>query len=94
MLTKLNEEIKNIKVLFLLQGFRVSISMGLVISTTLIVVLGNYWKRRKYSRESAPVIKHYSYDKRKANVDVPSGKLKCLLKQIITYYFYALCFSI
>ncbi|KAL5239253.1 hypothetical protein ACI65C_006663 [Semiaphis heraclei] len=53
-------------------GFHVSISLGLVISTTLIVVLGNYWKRRKYSRESAPVIKHYSYDKRKANVDVPS----------------------
>jgi len=47
--------------------------MGFIISTTLIVVLGNYWKRRKYSRESAPVIKHYSYDKRKANIDVPSG---------------------
>lgn len=76
MLRKLNE-IKNIKVLFIFQGFRVSISMGLVISTTLIVVLGNYWKRRKYYRESAPVIKHYSYDKKKANVDVPSGKLIC-----------------
>lgn len=68
------------------QGFRVSISVGLVISTTLLVVLGNYWKRRKYPRESAPVIKHFSYDKRKANIDVPSGnsiiKLSILSKLI------------
>lgn len=48
-------------------------SVGLAVSSALLLVLGNYWKRRKYVRESAPVIKHFVYDKRKANFDIPSG---------------------
>lgn len=72
--------------LHIFQGFRVSISVGLVISTTLLVVLGNYWKRRKYPKESAPVIKHFSYDKRKGNFDIPSGNTLFENKQI-TFYF-------
>ncbi|XP_050438385.1 mitoguardin [Adelges cooleyi] len=50
----------------------VSISLGITVSTALLIVLGNYWKRRKYPKHSAPVIKHMNYERRKPNVDIPS----------------------
>lgn len=48
-------------------------SVGFVISSTLLIVLGKYWKRRKCFRDIAPVIKYSSYDKKKPNIDIPSG---------------------
>lgn len=55
-----------------MQCFHVSISLGFVVSTTLLVVLGSYWKRRRYSK-SAPIIKRFAYDRRQVNINIPSG---------------------
>lgn len=81
---------------FFFQGFEVSLSVGFVISSTLLIVLGNYWKRRKYLRESVPVIKHFSYDKKKANTDIPSGNYCIIIfysKQTIVYLMFFLVSS-
>ncbi|XP_050528580.1 mitoguardin isoform X2 [Daktulosphaira vitifoliae] len=50
--------------------FQVSVSLSVAVSTTIILVFGNFWKRKKFPKQSAPVIKHLIYERQKPNVDI------------------------